>query len=63
MTDHWGRLPAPVATASPTSIGPLETASRSIASPPARLIAPATPDPIHNWMGSQYHLALVNIGD
>src|SRR4051794_19081971 len=38
--------PAPVTTASPTGIGPSAIASRSISSPPARLMAPATPAPI-----------------
>ena len=35
-----------VDTAEPSGIGPFATASRSISSPPARLIAPATPAPI-----------------
>src|SRR5215207_9787013 len=47
-TQRAGRFPAGVATASPTSIGPCRTASRSISSPPARLIAPATPPPIQS---------------
>src|SRR5581483_6659162 len=54
MTAAWtthraGSRPAPVATASPSAIGPFATASRSISSPPARLSAPATPAPIHRW--------------
>src|SRR5215207_455949 len=48
MTWRACRRPAPVATASPASIGPSATASRSISPPPARLIAPATPAPIHS---------------
>jgi hypothetical protein len=46
MTHFAGTRPALVATASPTAIGPFAIASRSISSPPARLIAPATPAPI-----------------
>src|SRR5829696_7046267 len=48
ITHFADSRPAPVATASPTSIGPFATASRSISSPPARLIAPATPAPIQS---------------
>src|SRR5207249_6214133 len=42
--------PSPVTTASPGSIGPFPTASRSISAPPTRLMAPATPPPIHRWL-------------
>src|SRR5918995_3782350 len=57
MTGRAFRRPAPVATASPTSIGPSATASRSISSPPARLIAPATPAPIHSWLFAAFAIA------
>src|SRR3990170_3180208 len=50
MTYRAGSRPPVVAMASPTWIGPLPMASRSISSPPARLIAPATPPPIHKWV-------------
>src|SRR5205807_6506966 len=33
------------------------TASRSISSPPARLIAPATPAPIHRWSLAAFPIA------
>src|SRR5262245_60206140 len=49
--------PAPVATASPTAIGPFATASLSISSPPARLIAPATPAPIQRWSFAAFAIA------
>mgnify|MGYP003340608231 CR=1 FL=1 len=52
-----------MATASPIRIGPLATASRSISSPPARLIAPATPPPIHRWVFAAFTTASgVDIG-
>src|SRR5215218_6615493 len=57
MTHLAGRRPAVVATASPTSMGPCCTASRSISSPPARLIAPATPAPIHKWLFAAFAIA------
>ena len=37
-----------VTTAAPTSMGPWSIASVSTASPPTRLMAPATPDPIQS---------------
>src|ERR671910_483041 len=62
MTAPWttqraGRRPAEVATASPTSIGPSWTASRSISSPPERLIAPATPPPIQSRLFAAFPIA------
>src|SRR5262245_8690068 len=62
MTAPWitccaARLPAPVTTASPSSIGPLATASRSISAPPAPLIAPATPAPIQRWLFAAFAIA------
>ena len=57
MTQRAGSLPAPVATASPTSIGPCWIASRSISSPPARLIAPATPPPIQSRLFAAFAIA------
>src|SRR5262249_55161246 len=48
-----GSRPADVATAEPGSIGPCAIASRSISGPPAALIAPATPPPIHrSWLAA-----------
>src|SRR5438093_13111516 len=43
--------------ASPISIGPLDSASRSISSPPARLIAPATPAPIQSALFAAFAIA------
>ena len=40
-------VPAGVTTAWPSPSGPWRTAANSIASPPARLIAPPTPVAIH----------------
>src|SRR5262245_20939809 len=62
MTAPWitccaARLPAPVATASPSSIGPLATASRSISAPPTPLIARATPAPIQRWLFAAFAIA------
>src|SRR5215208_2363991 len=56
-TQRAGSRPAPVATASPISMGPFPTASRSISSPPARLIAPATPLPIQRWLLAAFAIA------
>src|SRR5207247_1749531 len=57
ITQRAASRPAPVATASPTAIGPFATASRSISSPPARLIAPATPAPIQRWSLAAFAIA------
>src|SRR5215210_3587334 len=43
--------------ASPVGIGPWATASRSISAPPALLIAPATPAPIHRWSLAAFAMA------
>jgi hypothetical protein len=60
MTCFTFSRPEPVATASPTSIGPFATASRSISSPPARLIAPATPAPIQRALLAAFAIASVS---
>src|SRR5512142_2383958 len=57
ITQRAGSRPAPVATASPTSIGPSATASRSISSPPARFSAPATPAPIQSALFAAFATA------
>ncbi len=43
MIQRAPRAPAPVTIASPSATGAWRTAANSIASPPRRLIAPATP--------------------
>ena len=48
MTARAARLPAGVTIASPSGTGAWRTAANSIASPPARLIAPPTPVDIHS---------------
>ena len=48
MTTRAASVPAGVTIASPSGTGAWRTAANSIASPPARLIAPPTPVDIHS---------------
>src|SRR5438067_5548723 len=57
ITHRAASRPAPVATAEPIGIGPFKSASRSISSPPARLIAPATPPPIQRQSFAAFAIA------